>query len=739
MNSTSLTRTNRIQWCWPALLALGVAASTLAAAETNASNAAVTNAPVAVATNAPPTAATNTPPAAATNAPQKHAEAPALTPEQMFEGGAKSYNNWIELSTGGFINNGNKAQFQQQAQARGGAFGGVQDFHFTDDLTKGTTLTLDGRALVDENDYRTRVDLTREKLGYVRFSFDQDRTWSSGDGGFFPPTGSYFPLQEDALALDRGEISFEAGLRLDKFPKVTFKYTRTYREGEKGSTIWGPTEPTGNPAVTRALAPSFYDINEHSDIFQLDATHQIKATELGVGVRYETGKLDDALKINEFPGQPIQQKITDRQGTDYDLFNAHSFTETWIKKNLMLSSGFAYSDLDNDFSGSRIYGSDFDVGFVPALGNGAGYFNLNGGSHLHEYVGDLNLFYKPMPNLSIVPSVRVQKEDTDANANGLETLGINTPQTFAGTSDLSDLNVRERLDVTYNGLTNWVFYARGELTEGNGDLSQNGGVVGTGILPIDYHSDQDRFFQKYSAGARWYPVRRVTLDAGGYYKRDEFNYENRRSPIDPLNPALYPGFLTMQNFDTYDGNFRMTLRPRQNVTTISRYEFQYSTIHTEPDSGSGLGETMSSKMTSHILAQDVSWTPWSRLYLQASFNYVLSTTETPASDFTQSVLEAQNNYWTVNFNPTLVVDNKTDLKLGFFYYRANDYSDNSSASVPYGSGAEEYGLTAMIIRRISEHLRLSLRYGFTHYTDALYGGNRDFDAHLVYSSLQYRF
>ena len=99
-------------------------------------------------------------------------------------------------------------------------------------------------------------------------------------------------------------------------------------------------------------------------LFQLDVTHHLKATEFGGGLSYEFGQLNDTLKINQFPGEPVEQKITDQQGTSYDLFNAHAFVESWIKKNLMLSAGFSYSDLDNDFSGSRIYGNDFDVGYT---------------------------------------------------------------------------------------------------------------------------------------------------------------------------------------------------------------------------------------------------------------------------------------------------------------------------------------------------------------------------------------
>jgi hypothetical protein len=164
-----------------------------------------------------------------------------------------------------------------------------------------------------------------------------------------------------------------------------------------------------------------------------------------------------------------------------------------------------------------------------------------------------------------------------------------------------------------------------------------------------------------------------------------------------------------------------------------------STVDTTPDSLSGLDETQSSDMTSHIIAQNVSWVPWSRLTLQAGFNYVLSETKTPVSDYTQAILTALNNYWSLNFSSGLVLDDKTDLRLGYFYYRADDYSDNSFDGVPLGAGADEHSVTATLTRRLTERLRLNLKYGFTHFTDWASGGNNDFDAHLVFASLQYRF
>ncbi len=698
---------DRLRWHWASLLGAILAAPSVSAADTNATPATVS---------------------------------PPLTPGEMFEGGTNTYNNWVDISAGAFLTSGNQAQAQQAHQLTGPVFGGIEDLHYQGQVATNTTFTVDGHSIFDNHDYSLSLGLVRDKVGYVRASASEFRTWYNGDGGFFPPSGAAYSLSDDALGLDRKNITFETGLRMENLPQITFRYSHNERDGEKGSTSWGLTHPAFD--VTRGLSPSFYDINERRDTFQLDATQHYKATDFGLGLTYESGKLNDALNIDQFPGEPVEQKITNQQGTSYDLFNVHASTETWIKKNLMVSSGFAYSDLDNTFSGSRIYGADFDVGYVPSAQNGLGYYDLNGASHLHEYVTDLNLFWKPVEHLSIVPSLRVQKEDWNADASGMETLADFSATPFSGNADRGVIDVRERLDLTYNGITNWVFYARGEWTEGQGNLDQYGGLVpiaGIGVSPIYNQTDDSRFFQKYSAGARWYPARRVTVDAGGYYKFNHYDYNNFQDSTPNNSFNRYPGYLVLQDFETYDGNLRLTLRPFNNLSLVSRYEYQWSTIHTQPDSISGLSQAESSTMPSHIIAQDVTWTPWSRLYLQAGLNYVLSETRTPASGVTQAILNAQNNYWTLNFSAGFVLNDKTDLNLGYFYYQADNYQDNSTVGSPLGAGGHEHGVTATLVRRISKNVRLSLRYGYYTYNDQTFGGSQDYTAHVIYSTLRYRF
>ena len=63
------------------------------------------------------------------------------------------------------------------------------------------------------------------------------------------------------------------------------------------------------------------------------------------------------------------------------MLSTHAFAETWIKNNLFFSTGFMFANLNDTFSGSRIYGDDFGVAYssttrplawaTPSLNGGA--------------------------------------------------------------------------------------------------------------------------------------------------------------------------------------------------------------------------------------------------------------------------------------------------------------------------------------------------------------------------------
>ncbi len=111
--------------------------------------------------------------------------------------------------------------------------------------------------------------------------------------------------------------------------------------------------------------------------------------------------------------------------------------------------------------------------------------------------------------------------------------------------------MRERLDVRYTGVTNWVFSCGGQWTEGSGNLYETNGLTqvnGSPARPGPELTDETRWFQKYSISARWYPLRRAIIDVGGYYKVNEYDYNNIQdsTPNYPSSGNTYPGFLVIR-------------------------------------------------------------------------------------------------------------------------------------------------------------------------------------------------
>jgi len=107
--------------------------------------------------------------------------------------------------------------------------------------------------------------------------------------------------------------------------------------------------------------------------------------------------------------------------------------------------------------------------------NGLGYTSLNGGAHEQTHVGNVNLMATPVKNLTIVPSCGWSR-----------TTGMQIPAAserrhrhpaFQRQWQREKLDVRERLDVRYTGVTNWVFSVGGEWTEGSGNLYQTNGLT----------------------------------------------------------------------------------------------------------------------------------------------------------------------------------------------------------------------------------------------------------------------
>ncbi|MCL5096594.1 MAG: hypothetical protein M1608_03475 [Candidatus Omnitrophica bacterium] len=684
------------------------------------------------------------------------AESDQSSTEQTSESTPTQYNNWFDVSVGSAFVNGDEAQFMRRYGIRKGPAGGVESFHYEQPVTKNTTLKLDGRGIFDNHDYSIKLDLTDPELGYIRGGYQEYRTWFDGNGGFFPPDKWYPPSAEE-MHLDRGDVWFEAGLTIPDVPVFTFRYEHQFRRGQEDSLEWGPYDVNypAFPTNIKNIVPSFYDIDEKRDIFSGDMRHTLGNTGFGVGVRYEMSDNRDSINYHYDPEQSLVARspnryVTTTEEVKTDMFSAHAFTQTRFNEKILLTSGYSFTTLDTDLSGSRIYGAGYEPLYDPTFDRrqyrDTGFLDLSGGSHLNQYVLNLNLMVTPWDHFTVTPAFRVEKEDWSGLDGFTETDVGQGPAYTTSTTDLRAANdrdmvdVSESLDLRYNGVTNWIFYGRGDWTEGDGDLHVNEIEAATGGKVFNRVTDDTQLTQKYTVGANWYPLRRLNFAAQYYHKIHNNDYDqiNRFRSNPPTD--LYPGFLTDQNFETDDTNFRVTYRPLANLSLVTRYDFQLSTVDT---TGDALGEVQSAEVTSHIIGETISWNPLARLYFQGGLNYVLDETHTPANDLggnaTDLVLPAKNDYWEGSLMAGFALTEKTELQAQYLYYRADDYVDNTSYSLPYGVSAEEHGVTVTLIQKLSERMRLTLKYGYFTNRDDTSGGFNNYDAHLVYSSLHYLF
>ncbi len=71
----------------------------------------------------------------------------------------------------------------------------------------------------------------------------------------------------------------------------------------------------------------------------------------------------------------------------------------------------------------------------------------------------------------------------------------------------------QRVEFRYDGIANWLFYAQGEWEEEWGQVNESHTDE-----EVPLNKDTDYLGQKYTIGANWYPLMRLSLTSQYYHK-----------------------------------------------------------------------------------------------------------------------------------------------------------------------------------------------------------------------------
>ncbi len=166
---------------------------------------------------------------------------------------------------------------------------------------------------------------------------------------------------------------------------------------------------------------------------------------------------------------------------------------------------------------------------------------------------------------------------------------------------------------------------------------------------------------------------------------------------------------------------------------MTRYAYQRSTV---TSTMAGLTEIENGRLTRHVITQSATWNATPRLYFTGTANVTWDQLAVPPNRYT---FNSDNNYTSVSLGSGYAVGKVTDLYLDANYHRADNYTDNPTTTLPLNAGQMLQSAFLTWVRRQNERLVYTLKYGYATNRDGTYGGQNNFDAHIFYGKVQYKF
>ncbi len=664
--------------------------------------------------------------------------------------------------------------------------GGIEDFRYSVDPSKGTTVLVDGHSMIGTADYLAHVSVTKDELGSVDVGYQRFRTFYDGVGGFFPGNGFFASLSDPNLFVDRSKFWTQVTIAVPNAPVFTLNYTNELRDGRKDSTIWGETDNTGITiwsrsalnviSSTRKFIPAYTDLNERHQTLTGSMKHTIGATSIEVSVIGDRVDNFDTRFMDRYPGEvkpfpaipasPLTQVPYtmannrtygfDSQGIKADTLTFLAKFETKLSDTVTLHGGVTTQHTTADLTGDR----EMSVAIATATGvtNTVGAFTT-GGRAPYSYLApagtasatvsaaDLGIDYRPLKDLYLSGTVKAEDRSTTANnpVTYLNTYvvpatGAPTSMPVAGPnfSKITENSWTPELDARYLGIAGVTLYATldylhapGDQSFANSSLSPAGAAQS--IATSTSHDTTAQNHLNYKLGFTCAPAPIVSF-------RGEVFQKSHRDAFYDYGSATGDRFVLGYNFTGVKAT--ATFKPLPTVSATTRYVLQVGLMDVTDISDGAGGTYDSSDCRSHQIGETIDWNPSKQFYMQGDVNVVFDQIRTSyprAGGAANSVLHnGDNNYWTASAIAGFVVDKSTDAQVQYTYYYANNFLPALAATaMPFGASARESTITLGVKHKLSDRLIGSAKIGYYSSDDPTTGGFTNYRARIAYVMLDY--
>ena len=633
----------------------------------------------------------------------------------------------IETVSGWTGVSGNNEKFRELEGIHEGWSGGAEHFSYSEQLAPDEKLTVEGHALVPQNDFKVTMALDKKDSGFMHSGFEEWRRYYDDTGGYYPGfTPPSFSLDQDTH-LDIGRAWIDFGLTLPDSPQLVFGYEYQFRQGEKSTLVWGGVNP-GGPQGPKNILPNVEDVNERTHIFKVDLTRDWDDWSFEDRVRAEFYDLSN--QRNDVPGLNLNTIQHVNQGVNYsqgaNIFRIQKqINDWWLASFGSLVSVYdgtsSFNEKTTDGAGVPISSPDLQTQGVTL--------------HRNSYMVSGSSLLLPAKGLSV--SVSAQGEWIQEYGFGNVSLEYFPGPPALGTENATqDRTVSsENLDIRYNRLPRTVLFAEGRLRQES--VGQSADQNTGGGSPYDFQQQTDSMNYFYDARVGFTSSPRSWLEWGGHYRyRDsDTSYNNL------VDTTLgYPAFIAHRDITTDEIEGRLVLRPVYWLNARLTYQWTEtdfsSTTEPVPFGISPGGPVSDGSTLANNIGLSLNFTPGQRFYFSGSFTYGYSRTTT-AADQNPAVVPYRGDTYTVGSSAGYVLNAKTHLDATYAYSQAG-YGQNNLAGLPLGINFTRNDLLIGLTRQFTSRLSGALRYGFSQYSQPSNGNANNFTAEGVFATLSYK-
>lgn len=647
---------------------------------------------------------------------------------------------WIGVS-------GDKSKFREVEGITDGFGGGVEHFSATQQLAPEKLLTLEGRALVPEEDFQIKLTLEKRDVGFVSGGFEEWRRYYDDTGGYYAP----FPVPSYSLGrdlhLDIGRAWADFGLTLPDWPRMVLGYEFQFKEGEKSMLTWGDVGG-------KDIYPAAESINEQIHIVKFDLSYDFYDWHLEDTARVEFYDLKTAREDvkNPLTLPPPAGVVQTHESADHVQGQNTIHLEKQITEKVFVSGGYLYSQLNG---GASLDQTTMNGAGVPVAGLfwSSDVTVLKRESQIFSVAGQ----WRPWDSLQL--GLGVQPEWTSQQGFGkvqyeegdpfLPQFFLLQPATIQ--SDLDTRKISEEASVRFTKIPWTVLFAEGRWE--NSQIGQTEQQVGDELFlggnmflrNTDFTNDR----QEYRVGFNTSPWSMVSLNA--HYKRrtSDSDYDNHKIA---LGTEGYSAFIRARKIDTDEFQTKLALHPASWLKLALTYQQVATDYKTTTDPVSGFdpnqgvivpgfispgGTIYAGNYDANVYGFSATLTPLQRLYFSGTFTYSDSRTET-AQHGDPSIVPYRGGIYSTLLSANYALNKTTGLHLTYSFSHADYGQNNEADGLPLGINYTRHGLMAGVTRRLTSYLSSNLRYGFYEYAEPSSGGVNNYTAHGIFATLVFK-